>query len=121
MSEVSSEKEGHLRSQQEISELRDEVPSKRIMKKTNSEYRFNPDREEGTRSKGFSSVKRGKIYTHSSSPHGGTEQSEADTFVEWAVNWAEWEGLEAVSIDNMGDGHLLRQWMTFMHNRFKVA
>ena len=128
LSEVSSEKEGsvisHLRSQREISDRgMEEMPSKRLMKKTNSEYGFSGERAGTTaRSVGISSVRRGgKMWTQSSSPVGGTEQSEAETLLEWSVGWAEWEGLGEVKVSDMGDRHLVRQWSAFMQNRFRVA
>lgn len=56
------------------------------MKKTNSEYCFNPDREEKHTP---SPSKRKQINTNTSSPNPRTEQEEADSFVDWAAAWAD--------------------------------
>jgi hypothetical protein len=60
-----------LRSQQEMSEVQEEVDRSKIMKKTNSEYCFNPHAEKPTPSPS----KRKQINTNTSSPNPRTEQS----------------------------------------------
>jgi hypothetical protein len=72
-----------------MSEVQEEEKLNRtkIMKKTNSEYCFNPDRD--TDKPTPSPSKRKQINTNTSSPNPRTEQSEADSFVDWATAWAD--------------------------------
>ena len=87
------------------------------MKKTNSEYCFNPHAEKPTPSPS----KRKQINTNTSSPNPRTEQSAADSFVDWAATWADQHQLAPVAIPRLGDRHLVRQWLSFLQNSIPVC
>jgi hypothetical protein len=100
-----------LRSQQEMSELQEELTANRIMKKTNSEYGFNAGRDVGKPTP----AKRKQMQAKSSTPLHKSEES-ADTFVDWACGWAEEGGQEKVAVRRKGDSHLVKQWLAFLQN-----
>ena len=60
------------------------------MKKTNSEYCLNIQHDEKTPASSRSNAK--PFYTTLSSPHPRTEQSEVETFKDWASNWSQEQG-----------------------------
>ena len=63
-----------------------------------------------------SNSKKRPFYTMTSSPHQRTEQSEAETFMDWACSWTLEQGCEEVVIKKRGDHHLSQQWFTYLQN-----